>query len=798
MKKFNSAVLGIASAIGLTAALSKGFEMIKSSISSAMDRIDVMESFERVMTVLTGSAEKTAEALEATREAVTGTAYGMDVAAKSVQDFVTRGMEVSKATDTMKAWGDAVAFYGDGSNEQLAGVSDALAKMYSSGKVQMDQMNRLYDAGIDGVGMYAKATGQNVDGVQKALSSGKISAEEFIDVVTEAMMEGTNGVVNIAGAAKEAGASWGASFDNMKAAVTRGVVDIIETIDKLLEDNGLPSMRDMIADFGGKFESALKKVATFIEPIAKGFTKVYKAIKPLIPVIKSVAAAIGIAVLAVGGFLAVVGAVKLIGAAFMFLFSPIGLVIGGIAALVLGFQAAYKHSEPFRKAVDGVVGAFKGLFAIFSGDSQKGSDIMRAAGLNLEQINAVYDFAERVKTAFKAVRDTFAVVGALFSGDSQKASDIMRASGLDIEQIRSVFDFTNGLKAAFERVGEVFSGIGTLLSGGGATDLLTTLGFSPETIASILGFVDTIKTGVGEFVSHLKEKWAEIQPGLATLFAAFVTAKDVIVEVFTSLLSYIQPVISGLVTAFKIVADVAVMVFNNIIAPAIGFLISMFQVAWKVIGPILELLGTAMGLAFGILKVVWDTILKPVAAWLTGAFATSFEAAKPYVESMGTAFDKFGGFVSGITDKLKTFSTFLKGIKIPAWVTDIGGKIAGAASYVGNLVSGDDAKSNYHGNDRIPYDGYLARMHKGERILTRQDADAMDHISYEGASGGATYNNSTTYNNVSTTQASASKQGAGGGVTITGNTFNVRQESDIDSIADQLYRKINAALEGGA
>lgn len=285
---FTKQVAVISSAIGLTYGLAKGFGMVRDSLDSAFKRIDTMESFERTMTVLTGSAEKTAEALAKTREAVTGTAYGLDVAAKGVQDFVTRGMEIDKATDTMAAWADAVAFYGDGSNEQLATVSDALAKMYSSGKVSMDQMNRLYDAGIDGVGMYAQAVGRAPDEVQKALSSGVISAEEFISVVSTAMMEGTNGVVKIAGAAKEAGASWGASFDNMRAAVTRGTMNIIQKIDEMLTTNGLPDMRAMIADFGSKFEEVLNKAADKVPIVTDYLMQMYEKSKPGIEWIKDV------------------------------------------------------------------------------------------------------------------------------------------------------------------------------------------------------------------------------------------------------------------------------------------------------------------------------------------------------------------------------------------------------------------------------------------------------------------------------------------------------------------------------
>lgn len=279
---FQKAAIGAKSlitAIGITKVLSGAFNLVKGSLESAFNRIDVMESFERVMTTLTGSSQKAEAALKATSEAVTGTAYGMDVAAKGVQDFVTRGMEITKATDVIGAWGDAVAFYGDGSNQQLESVSNALAKMVSKGKVDMDQMNTLYDAGIDGVGMYAKATGKSTEDVQKNLSSGAITATDFIDTVTTAMMEGTNGVEKIKGAAKEAGASWGAAFDNMKAAVARGTISIIQSIDEMLVSNGLPDMRDMIGQFGKKFESVLKGVADKIPIVSGHIQDMYNKIK---------------------------------------------------------------------------------------------------------------------------------------------------------------------------------------------------------------------------------------------------------------------------------------------------------------------------------------------------------------------------------------------------------------------------------------------------------------------------------------------------------------------------------------
>src|SRR5699024_11219503 len=85
--------------------------------------------------------------------------------------------------------------------------------------------------------------------------------------MNDALENGTEKFACIQGAAKEAGASWGASFDNMKAAVARGITKIIESIDEMLTSNGLPDMREMVARFGEKFEVVLTSLSEKIPAI---------------------------------------------------------------------------------------------------------------------------------------------------------------------------------------------------------------------------------------------------------------------------------------------------------------------------------------------------------------------------------------------------------------------------------------------------------------------------------------------------------------------------------------------------
>lgn len=330
-----SSIMKIASGIGVFKALSASANLVKSSISSAMGRQDTMEAFNRTITQITGSAENATKALEDLKKITKGTAYGLDIAAKATQNFVTRGMDLSKATKSVGIWADAVSFYGKGTNEQLETVTDALAKMRTKGTVEMEQLNRLFDVGINAVGIYAKAVGRNAADVQEDLSAKTITTEQFLDVVEKAMAEGTNGVDKIAGAALQAGSSWTGTIDNMKAATTRGVLSIMQAIDNMLSKNKLPQMREMISQFGKTAEATMNVIAGGIENL--------KDVGALIPQI----GALGSALFVVGGS---VDYIKALGGGF-------DLLSNKTARLEASIGAVGEKITVLKGALNGLYGA---------------------------------------------------------------------------------------------------------------------------------------------------------------------------------------------------------------------------------------------------------------------------------------------------------------------------------------------------------------------------------------------------------------------------------------------------------
>lgn len=488
MNKLIKTIAGIAATVGV-------FKVLRNAVDLAFQRIDTMEQFERVMTEMTGSTTDANAALDKTNDIVTGTAYGLDVAASSVQDFVTRGVEVGEATKYIEAWGDAVAFYGNGSNEQFANVTNALQNMLTKGKVGMDQLNRLFEAGIPAVDIYARATGRSVDEVSKALSDGEISAEDFVNTVTTAMMEGTNGVTNISGAAKEAGASWSGAFANMGAAAARGVTAIIEAIDGMLTNNGLPTMRDMVSEFGSFMESSMKTAAAVIEPVGNAlfglldvFSPLLTVAKPFVPVIGGMAAAfaglmvvksVGTALLAFkatligipviqaavtttttamslaynalrGRATAVIAAQMALGVAttglrtaMLALMGPVGWIITGAAGLAAGAYAVWNHfnqtseeTERLKEETDELGESTDTLI-----DSMNES-----AGVYKDRVNDIDATREANNTLLGTVEE--------LSEKENKSAEDKRNLSIAVEQLNGNVD---GLNASYNEEADMLS-----------------------------------------------------------------------------------------------------------------------------------------------------------------------------------------------------------------------------------------------------------------------------------------------------------------------------------------------------
>lgn len=373
---------GIKNLIGTVAGIkvvSMAFDAVRNSMDAAFKRVDTMEQFQRTMTVLTGSSKATEKALDDVRRTVTGTAYGLDVAANAVQGFVTSGMDVGIATGHIEGLANAVSFYGDGTNATLQSVSDAWQNMATSGKVYSTDVRTLLNAGIPVWDIYAEAVGMSVEEVQAATSSGAIKAEEFQNTLVTALETGAGKFPSVTNAAQEAGASWQGTFDNMQAATTRGVTAIIAAIDGSLTGASLPSLREMLMSVGSGFESFLNAVAEAAGSLVESFA----------PAISLAISAFNLAIPILGNTVKILGAL-----------TP--SIVAATAA-----YGAYKAIQTWTKTVDA---------------SKKAITLAQAATGGMTAVLGANTTAETLRTAAKAAGMTVDKAGNLITAEGTVAT----------------------------------------------------------------------------------------------------------------------------------------------------------------------------------------------------------------------------------------------------------------------------------------------------------------------------------------------------------------------------------------
>lgn len=319
-------------------------------VSGAFDRIDTMNRFQKTITTMTGDAGMADAALAKLKDTTVGTAYGLDVASKATQGFLTRGMGLGAATEQVRIWADAVSFYGKGTNEQFENVVDAVGKIYSKGTVEAMQLDRLFDAGIGAAEIYAKAVGKSVGEVKDALTNREISSVDFIDTVTKAMDTGVS-----SGAAKEAGDSWATTFANVKTAATRGWTGVIQSIDDQLAAHGLPSSMELVQSFGQTVENVLGSVADSMgviidrgmrigDTLSSAGTFISENLGTIAPIIGAIAAAYIVyngALLAYNTIGAIANGIRAIGVASAALHAGLTFSEAAAAATAAGAQSGF-------------------------------------------------------------------------------------------------------------------------------------------------------------------------------------------------------------------------------------------------------------------------------------------------------------------------------------------------------------------------------------------------------------------------------------------------------------------------
>jgi phage-related protein len=218
-------------------------------------------------------------------------------------------------------------------------------------------------------------------------------------------------------------------------------------------------------------------------------------------------------------------------------------------------------------------------------------------------------------------------------------------------------------------------------------------------------------------IAALLPIFAQIAASVAPVVDAIGNALSVAITTVAQYMAQYWPMIATVISqAVAIVAPVIMTIINVIAAlippfmAVVGFIISMFIPVWNGIRPVLAAAGQA---------------IVAVGKFIIGLI----EASKPVASVIGSAFKVMA---KGVGAAIQIVTTPIK------WLLDAFGKIVNLASgvgsaigkvgkWVGGLFGGGSSKGHANGLDRVPYDGYQATLHKGERVLTPEETKNQDN-----------------------------------------------------------------------
>lgn len=268
---------------------------------------------------------------------VKGTAFGLDSAATTAAGAVAAGIKPGEELERiLSSVANSSAAAGMGMDE-MGGIYNKVA---SIGKAQNDVLQQVADRGIPIYQSLADELGVTTDEVFKMASAGKIGFSDF-----ESAMTNASGTV-----AEEMGKTTTGSLSNLWAALGRFGAAFLEGV--------FPLIGPLFTDLSSKLDGLTTVIGPIAEEISvklvngiKALVTWFQAWWPLLAIVGSALAGYVITIKVLRGLMIAWAAVQwALNAAMMA--NPLGLIVAGIAALVVGIVIAYNKIGWFRDIVN--------------------------------------------------------------------------------------------------------------------------------------------------------------------------------------------------------------------------------------------------------------------------------------------------------------------------------------------------------------------------------------------------------------------------------------------------------------
>lgn len=206
-----------------------------------------IETYQTSFEVMTGSAEKAAEVVEKLKKIGAETPFELPDLADTTQLLMNYGLTADEAIDKMMMLGDI----SQGSADKMSRIAMAYGQMSSAGKVQLEDVKQMIEAGFNPLQEISESTGESMSSLYDRISKGTLSVDE----ITASMERATAAGGKYYQSMQKQSQTFSGMISTLKDNAQQLLGDVVQPISDSMVSTLLPAAIDAIDQMSTAFQT---------------------------------------------------------------------------------------------------------------------------------------------------------------------------------------------------------------------------------------------------------------------------------------------------------------------------------------------------------------------------------------------------------------------------------------------------------------------------------------------------------------------------------------------------------------
>lgn len=228
-----------------------------------------IEDYTTAFTTMLGDAEEASKLVQKLNKMGAETPFETSVLLEVTQLLMNYGQTADQAVEKMSMLGDIA----QGNADKMVRVATAYGQMSSAGKVSLEDVKQMIEAGFNPLQEISQATGESMASLYERISKGTISVDEITDSMKRATSEGGKYYKSMEAQSQTFSGMLATLKDNTSqllgvatSALFEGFKDTLSEINAAMSDgesaDALAEAAKKVGEFMGDAASAIKSVIT--------------------------------------------------------------------------------------------------------------------------------------------------------------------------------------------------------------------------------------------------------------------------------------------------------------------------------------------------------------------------------------------------------------------------------------------------------------------------------------------------------------------------------------------------------